>query len=915
MPSHMMLFPRVGAIVGALVLIWSVEGAEYFVSVHGRDTWSGTLPEPNAGMTDGPFATLIRARDQIRGDRGAGRPELPATVHVRAGLYRLPATFTLTSTDGGTAKAPVVYRAYRDEAPVLTGGVPVTGFALHTDGVLKADLAAQGLAGVRLRQLYCGSKRQVLARYPNVDPANPVTGGWAYVAQQPEGTAADRRVLRYRQEDARQWRNPEQGSVFIFPSHEWWNNIVPIESVDPVRRLVTVAANCSYEIKPEDRYFVMGLLEELDAPGEWCVDAAHETLYFRPPEPGAAAPVTVPVVQTLLEIDGAKHITVRGLTLECCAGTAVMVTDSTDCLIAGCTIRDVGGYSGSGVSLSGGTRSGVVGCDIHDVGCTGVVLSGGDQRTLTPAANYAENNHITRTGVDYKQGVGISVSGVGNRVSRNTIHDVPRWCVRFGGNNNVIEYNHLFRASLETSDTGAIYGGSLNWLSAHGTMIRHNYIHDIVGCGRRNGEWRAPFFAWGIYLDWTAMGVTVRGNIITRCPRAGIMVHDGRFNTIEDNIVVDCGRGRHDPASQIELVGWHDKHFYWDRGLGFGWVRQYESVADQPAWHGEGNTLRHPHRSALPDGRTMHGNTVRRNILVSRDGRAQAFRFRNVSVEHNSSDHNVIWAGGRPVKTGRLELGGEPGPNLVRNPGFEDDAPGERPSQWSCRIPSPECDASVDGTVRHGGVHSLRLTGVASPANAGKPPWLRHMAASCKYIRDVVPGRAYRAAVWLKAREAGTRVRLEALSFRHKAYDVRFSRVSAVGTEWAENHVAFRFPQEGDGNYHAGMDETFYIRITLCQDAGTLWIDDAELREGRMLDEWQAWQNAGWDRHSIVADPLFIDPDRDDFRPKAESPAWELGFEPIAVEKLGCYRDPLRASWPIKCDTVHPASGQHQPGE
>ena len=55
----------------------------------------------------------------------------------------------------------------------------------------------------------------------------------------------------------------------------------------------------------------------------------------------------------------------------------------------------------------------------------------------------------------------------------------------------------------------------------------------------------------------------------------------------------------------------------------------------------------------------------------------------------------------------------------------------------------------------------------------------------------------------------------------------------------------------------------------------------------------------GQDRHSLVADPLFVDPDNDDYRLRADSPAFKLGFKAIPVEKIGPYQDPLRASWPI----------------
>ncbi len=38
----------------------------YYIAVNGNDNWSGLLPEPNKNNTDGPFATLVKARDSVR---------------------------------------------------------------------------------------------------------------------------------------------------------------------------------------------------------------------------------------------------------------------------------------------------------------------------------------------------------------------------------------------------------------------------------------------------------------------------------------------------------------------------------------------------------------------------------------------------------------------------------------------------------------------------------------------------------------------------------------------------------------------------------------------------------------------------------------------------------------------------------
>ncbi len=62
---------------------------------------------------------------------------------------------------------------------------------------------------------------------------------------------------------------------------------------------------------------------------------------------------------------------------------------------------------------------------------------------------------------------------------------------------------------------------------------------------------------------------------------------------------------------------------------------------------------------------------------------------------------------------------------------------------------------------------------------------------------------------------------------------------------------------------------------------------------------WDQWRALGVDQHSVMADPLFVDPAHHDYRLKPESPALKLGFKPIPMEKIGPYADTLRASWPI----------------
>ncbi len=696
------------------------EGIAIHVAPTGRDTWSGDLPAPNAEKTDGPRASLAAARDQIRQRKAAGR-QGPFTVVVHAGTYCLHETLKLSAEDSGLREAPVIYRAAEGARPTLIGGRRVKGFVPHRGKILKADLAAQGLGGLEFRQLFAAGRRQHLARYPNYDPENPYTGGWAYVEGKPVSLWAkvpgeDKRTLKIKPEDLRDWSNPEEAEVLVFPRYNWWNNILRIESLDREDRVARLAGSASYEIRPGDRYFIRNLKEELDAPGEWYLDRKTSTLYFWPPKPEDAEEVYVPALETLVDLQGAAHVVFRGLALECCDGTAVALADCTACRVEGCTIRNTGGQCSSGiaaVAVRGGSECRVFGCDICQVGSHAVTLAGGDRKTLTPAGHVAENNYIHHTGVYYKQGVGVALSGVGNRAAHNLIHDCPRFAILHSGNDQVIEYNHARHLTLETADTGAIYSGGRDWLSPRGTVIRYNFFHDMYGYGREDGHWVSPHYAWGIYLDDNSAEVRVEGNIVARAIRGLLHFHCARDCTIENNVFIDG------TLQQIEMNGWNDYSKFIDR-----MAPAYEEFIELPAWKKFPGFQQGGHpRDAVP----MAGNRLARNIVTYRDPDARLYRFRRLRLDHFACDKNLVWHGGRPLEIAVQEIG--------------EDTPVE--------------------------------------------------------------------------------------------------------------------------------------------------------------EHWSRWQELGFDRDSLVADPLFVDPARDDYRLRPESPAFKLGFKPIPVEQIGPYEHPLRATWPI----------------
>ncbi len=102
----------------------------------------------------------------------------------------------------------------------------------------------------------------------------------------------------------------------------------------------------------------------------------------------------------------------------------------------------------------------------------------------------------------------------------------------------------------------------------------------------------------------------------------------------------------------------------------------------------------------------------------------------------------------------------------------------------------------------------------------------------------------------------------------------------------AEEHMSFTFERnivywtEGKALGGNWTGANFLCDYNVYWDAAGDPVDLA----GMTLEQWQA---EGHDQHSVVADPLFVDPAKDDFRLRPESPALKLGFDPIALDKTG----------------------------
>lgn len=554
-------------IVASLILpLNSWAETEFHVAPGGADS--------NDGSQGKPFATLERARDAVRGLKKNGLPAGGVTVWIEPGVHLREKTFELSAEDSGDTKFPVVWRG-RSGAVLHAGRIiPASSFKSVADPktasrldpeaagkIVQLDLAALRIEhtgpfpvifnnGGGILEIYVNDSRLPLSRWPDdgyttmlkvIDRGELTRGG------ERGGTfvTREKRPLR--------WRTDEGVWIEGFWRVPWDIETVRVKSIDPANGQITLAAPVnggigSKHAGPEgsggEPWRAINLIEEIDRPGEWCIDFKTRTLYLWPPDGFARAQIFIAdLAAPVVALKNTVQITIRDLAIEGGLGDGVRVSGGSENRIAGCSLRNLGG---NGAVLSGGTHNGVRSCDFTALGASGIEITGGDRATLTPCGNFAENNHIHHCAVRkklYAPGIMVGRSGnqfgtgdaVGVRVAHNLIHDQPHAGILYGGNENVFEFNEIHHVVLESDDMGAFYT-TYDWTS-RGNLVRWNFLHD------------SPH-ANGVYLDDGDSGDTVTGNIALRMDH-GFFISGGHDNIFRHNIAIDCPRGLHIDARGV----------------------------------------------------------------------------------------------------------------------------------------------------------------------------------------------------------------------------------------------------------------------------------------------------------------------------------------------------------------------------
>ena len=357
----------INGVPSAPVALINVQGSDpapltatFYVAPNGNDLWSGKLAAPNSSASDGPFASLDRARAMVSKLVKTNLARI--NVQIRGGLYYLPAAVMFTAEDSGTASLQIVYQNYPGESPVFSGGTRVLNWTQTGGNTWKAALpsSTQNFENLfyngtrRLRPRLGATAASPLGTFYRVAntiylnaPAPPAAAPNPACAAYVAGSGwecFDRFQYSAADPIASTWKNLAAaggnpcgqpagnpaiaGDIELLVFEQFSTSKLRISCVDTANRMVYLTgptgfsqANASEAgFIQGNRYLVENVADALTQPGQWFLDrsVAPWTLTYlaNPGENPNADTVVIPQVTQLLVTSNLAYVTFQGLTFE-----------------------------------------------------------------------------------------------------------------------------------------------------------------------------------------------------------------------------------------------------------------------------------------------------------------------------------------------------------------------------------------------------------------------------------------------------------------------------------------------------------------------------------------------------------------------------------------------------------------------
>ncbi len=465
-------------IISSIVILFSACSfnswtKDYYVSPQAQSSGKGSLNQP--------FSSLHQAQTAVRADLANGLKE-DITVYLRGGQYRLQETLVLGLQDSPADGNKLTFKAYQDEEPVLSSGVPIKNWKKLSQLPEHASSKAKGKLWVAelpeglgsFKTLFDGNTRLTRAQSPSWIPPQPPKS-----IQQSDSRNVhnnqDRYALRqvhYPGNMMRQWNNISDIEIKFNPVP--WNLMtIELDSVDIQNKIGWLAfeANSQPGSKNPKHAPAFAIIENaidyLDEPGEWVVNTVENKVYYWPENGKPSNKIEAPSLSELVKVEGkihydlptdipAKNIHFDGLTFTKAKRSVWYknqkgwgIQHDWDTFDHDNALLRFRGAENCSVTNSRFTATGgsAIRLDLHaqeitvannyidHVGHMGVLLAGyGPGTKYVNKNNTIHNNIIHNVGELIWHGHGIFLWQSGdNTISNNWIHDVPRKAIGVAG--------------------------------------------------------------------------------------------------------------------------------------------------------------------------------------------------------------------------------------------------------------------------------------------------------------------------------------------------------------------------------------------------------------------------------------------------------------------------------------------------
>ncbi len=547
--------------------VWAeISGPQYtfYVSPNGNDNWPGTEKFP--------FQTIEFAKQHIRPIIATGLPQ-NLTVYLKGGTYALTEPIFFEPEDGSTNSYRVIYKAYPGEKPVISGGVPVTGWQNVQGDLWTVTMPEVAAGNWWFRQFWRNGERCQRSRTPNPDqPMLDIVN-----------LSGD--LLTITVDQAINAPNPVANDTEFVMYHFWASARAKIASInvgDITTQYLCGTANFTFGI-PDTRKpaYLESHPNFIDQPTEWHLDRNTGVLTYMgyPGENPNNHTFIAPVSEKLLIISGDENQQIENITFEgiCFQYTqwnlppygysggqagwfkpdknelsrivplAVEISYSNDCRMDHCYFANLAQTAvGIGIRTD---HNVIITCEFTDIGGTAVMCGWtADRDTMyayqwydgdIPIDNVVINNYIHDAAAEWFGCVGIFESFCRqSKIQNNIIHDLPytgistgyRWgpdpyqqqAVR-------IENNHIYDVMKKLDDGGGIYT-----LGDHQQgEITGNLIHDVYVGWREGFEHQNQ----GIYCDALSRNIFFENNITYNIDGFDILMKDEDGNQYDYDIL------------------------------------------------------------------------------------------------------------------------------------------------------------------------------------------------------------------------------------------------------------------------------------------------------------------------------------------------------------------------------------------